>query len=189
MATERHLSAVPVSDPADTPSPMALRDVMSSFATGITVLTTAPGDHCHGMTANAFSSVSLEPPLVLVCIARTAHMHDAILHTRYFGISVLGADQEDLARYFASRKRPMGMAQFDQVEWTSGRRSGVPLLDGSLASLECEVAEVYEGGDHSIFLGIVLEADRRTGDALLFFEGEFQEAPSPQSDVEESESA
>jgi len=182
MANERHLWPLPspVLEPS-APSPKILRDVMSSFATGITVLTAA-GEHCHGMTANAFSSVSLDPPMVMCCIARTAQMHEAILRSRHFAVSVLSAEQEHLARYFASRDRPRGMAQFDQVEWFPGRSSGAPLLAGSLAWLECELAEVYHGGDHSIFLGTVLDAARRSGDALLFFAGGFHQGmPSPRS--------
>lgn len=183
MANDRHLRPVS-SSPELGPealSPKALRDVMSSFATGITVLTAA-GEHCHGMTANAFSSVSLEPPMVLCCIARTAQMHEAILRSRHFGVSVLSAEQEHLARYFASRDRPRGIAQFDEVEWFPARRSGAPLLAGSLALLECELAEVYHGGDHSIFLGTVVDAARRPGDALLFFGGAFHQGmPSPRS--------
>jgi flavin reductase len=166
MTSERHLSPVP--------SAQALREVMSSFATGITVLTAA-GDHCHGMTANAFSSVSLDPPLVLCCIARTAQMHEAILRSRHFGVSVLSAEQEHLARYFASRDRPRGMAQFDDVDWFPGSHSGAPLLTDSLAWLDCELTEVYHGGDHSIFLGTVLDAARRPGEALLFFGGGFHQ--------------
>jgi len=81
----------------------------------------------------------------------------SLLQTRYFGVSVLSADQEDLARHFSSRNRPEGLAQFENIEWTPGRYSGAPLLEGSLAWLECEVAQVYHGGDHSIFLGTVLE--------------------------------
>jgi len=181
VTSERHLTPLPSPELLPTASPKVLRDVMSNFATGITVLTAA-GDHCHGMTANAFSSVSLEPPMVLCCIARTAQMHEAILRTRHFGVSVLSAEQEHLARYFASKNRPRGMAQFDQVEWFPARRSGAPLLAGSLAWLECELAEVYHGGDHSIFLGTVLDAARRSGDALLFFGGGFHQGmPSPRS--------
>ena len=109
-------------------------------------------------------------------------MHEAILRTRHFGVSVLSAEQEHLARYFASRDRPRGIAQFEEVEWFPARRSGAPLLAGSLAWLECELAEVYHGGDHSIFLGTVLDAARRPGDALLFFGGGFhQGVPSPRS--------
>jgi flavin reductase (DIM6/NTAB) family NADH-FMN oxidoreductase RutF len=154
---------------------------MGHFATGITVLTAA-GEHCHGMTANAFSSVSLDPPMVLCCIARTAQMHEAILRARHFAVNVLSADQEHVARYFASRDRPRGMAQFDEIEWTPGRRSGSPLLAGSLAWLECELAEVYHGGDHSIFLGTVLDAAVHPGEALLFFGGGFHQGlPSPRT--------
>ena len=182
MPSERHLSPVPSSEePQQKTPPGVLRDVMSHFATGITVLTAA-GDHCHGMTANAFSSVSLDPPMVLCCIARTAQMHEAILRTRHFGVSVLSADQEHLARYFASRNRPRGLAQFENVDWFPGSRSGSPLLSGSLAWLDCELAEVYHGGDHSIFVGTVLDAGRRSGDALLFFGGGFHQGmPSPRS--------
>ncbi|HEY7596962.1 MAG TPA: flavin reductase family protein [Actinophytocola sp.] len=181
MANERHLWPLPSPELAATPSPKGLRDVMSSFATGVTVLT-AGGEHGHGMTANAFSSVSLDPPMVLCCIARTAQMHEAILRSRHFAVNVLSAEQEPVARYFASRGRPRGLAQFDEVEWSSGPRSGAPLLAGALAWLECELAEVYHGGDHSIFLGSVLDAARRPGEALLFFGGGFHQGmPTPRS--------
>jgi flavin reductase len=181
VASERHLSPVPSPELPAIPTPTVLRDVMSNFATGITVLTAA-GEHCHGMTANAFSSLSLEPPMVLCCVARTAQMHETILCTGNFGVSVLSAGQEHLARYFASRDRPRGIAQFDDVEWFPARRSGAPLLAGSLAWLECELTEVYRGGDHSIFVGTVLDAARRPGEALLFFGGNFyQGMPSSRS--------
>src|SRR5256885_7444561 len=91
------------------PQPISLREVMSQFATGITVIT-AGGEHAHGMTANAFTSVSLEPPLVLCCVARTARIHESILRARTFAVSVLDATQMNLARYFADRNRPRGPA-------------------------------------------------------------------------------
>jgi flavin reductase (DIM6/NTAB) family NADH-FMN oxidoreductase RutF len=150
-----------------------LREAMGQFATGITVLTAA-GEHCHGMTANAFTSVSLDPPLVLCCVARTARMHSAISSARCFGISMLGADQQDLARYFADRRRPDGPAQFDVVDWLPGPNTGAPLLSGALAWLECELTNSYDGGDHSIFVGRVLSACRGTGsNALVFYGGAF----------------
>jgi flavin reductase (DIM6/NTAB) family NADH-FMN oxidoreductase RutF len=155
----------------------ALREVMSQFATGITVLT-ARGELAHGMTANAFTSVSLDPPMVLCCVARTARMHEAILDARSFGVSVLSTEQECVARYFATRGRPAGMAQFERVDWFPGRHTGVPLLVGSLAWLECDLTEVYEGGDHSIFLGTVRGASRGGGRALLFLDGGFHHHPS-----------
>jgi flavin reductase len=157
--------------PGDAVQGWAMRDVMGLFATGITVVT-AGADHPHGMTANAFSSVSLDPPLVLVCVARSAVMHDAILGVGSYTVSMLGGDQEPVARYFADRTRPAGMAQFDQIPWRPGPRTGAPVLEGSLAWLECKLARVYEGGDHSIFLGRVLSMGRvRDGHALLFFGG------------------
>lgn len=181
QAAGRQLSAVPSGERPSSQegtAPAVLRDVMSQFATGITVLT-AGGEHSHGMTANAFTSVSLDPPMVLCCVARTAQMHEAILLTRSFGVNVLSSDQEHVARYFASRGRPKGIAQFDEVDWFPGRRTGSPLLGGSLAWLECELAQVYDGGDHSIFLGTVLNASRRSGEALLFFGGGFHQGMPP----------
>lgn len=160
---------------------IGLRDVMSQFATGITVIT-AGGEHAHGMTANAFTSVSLDPPLVLCCVGRNARIHEAILCARHFGVSVLGSDQEEQARYFANRNRPPGPAQFDLVDWLPGPNTGAPLLAGSLAWLECDLHQVYHGGDHSIFLGKVLAASRGSGrDALLFFGGGFHQVNPPEA--------
>lgn len=156
----------------------ALREVMAQFATGITVLT-ARGAEAHGMTANAFTSVSLEPPMVLCCVSRTARIHDPIVEAGHFGVSVMSTEQETVARYFAARSRPTGWAQFDRVDWFPGRNTGVPLLTGSLAWLECELTTVHEGGDHSIFVGTVLSASRGGGQALLFLGGGFHHYDPP----------
>lgn len=151
-----------------------LRATMAGFATGVTVLTTGGGS-VHGMTANSFTSVSLEPPMVLCCVSRTAVMHEAITAVRSFAVCVLSAEQEGLARYFADRGRPLGPAQFREVDWRPGPFTGAPLLAGSLAWLECKLAEVYDGGDHSIFLGEVLATDRAPDRrALLFYGGGFR---------------
>jgi flavin reductase (DIM6/NTAB) family NADH-FMN oxidoreductase RutF len=159
--------------------PASLREVMSQFATGVTVLT-AGGERGHGMTANAFSSVSLDPPLALCCVARPARIHEAILSTRGFGVSLLAADQQHLARYFADPTRPQGMAQFDAVEWAPGPHTGAPLLVGALAWLECGLTEVYHGGDHSIFLGTVMHSSRGAGrEALLYFAGAYHQVAPP----------
>lgn len=136
----------------------ALRSVMSRYATGVTVLTAGHGANAHGMTANAFTSVSLEPPLVLCCVSRAARMHEVIMNAQSFAVSILSADQQSLAKYFADWRRPRGMAQFDDVLWRRGNRTGAPLLAGALAWLECELVKVFDGGDHSIFLGEVLNA-------------------------------
>jgi flavin reductase (DIM6/NTAB) family NADH-FMN oxidoreductase RutF len=160
-------------DTRSDPVPATLRETMAQFATGITVVTVA-GNSCHGMTANAFTSVSLTPPLVLCCVKRATRMHESIISTGSFAVSTLGADQEHLARYFADWRRPSGLAQFDSVSWVPGPRTGAPLLTGSLSWLECELTEAYDGGDHSIFLGKVLSACRAPGrQALVFYRGSF----------------
>ena len=158
--------------------PARLRDVMSRFATGVTVITTG-GEQGGGMTANAFTSVSLNPPLVLCCVVRSARLHQAIPVTGSFGVSVLGADQEGVARYFANKARPDGPVQFEAVDWFAGRHTGVPLIAGSLAWLECELTELYDGGDHSIFVGGVLDAGSRDGSPLLFFGSGFHQGGMP----------
>lgn len=164
----------------------ALRSVMSQFATGVTVLTAGSGASCHGMTANAFTSVSLDPPMVLCCVSRAARMHELIMSANSFAVSILGAEQKAIARYFADWQRPSGRAQFDAVRWEPGQRTGAPLLTGALAWVECELVRAYDGGDHSIFLGDVLQAKRNQdvapspgegSDALLFFAGDFHRLP------------
>ncbi len=147
-----------------------LRSVMAHFATGVTVLT-AGGEAAHGMTANAFTSVSLNPPMVLCCVSRAARMHAAILCAGSFGVSVLDADQIELARYFADWRRPGGMEQFEAVDVRTGAHTGSPLLVGALAWLECSLEQAYDGGDHAIFLGRVLGCGRGPGTAALSFYG------------------
>ncbi|QFZ20358.1 flavin reductase family protein [Saccharothrix syringae] len=155
-------------------SPAEMRSTMALFATGVVVLTVG-GEHIHGMTANAFSSVSLDPPLVLCCVARTAVMHRAITAAGHFATSVLDAEQEGSARHFANRGRPAGRAQFDVVDWLPGRHTGAPVLAGSLAWVECRLEEAHEAGDHSIFIGRVLDSGRGAGTAgLLFFDGAYR---------------
>ncbi|WP_431867652.1 flavin reductase family protein [Nocardiopsis eucommiae] len=141
---------------------------MSTFATGVTVLTVG-GENPNGMTANAFCSVSLDPPLVLCCVARTARLHKAVAVEGRFAVSVLSAEQKATARHFADRSRPHGWAQFATVSWVPGLHTGAPLITGALAWLECEVTEEVVAGDHSVFVGRVLEAASGSGDAALLF--------------------
>jgi flavin reductase (DIM6/NTAB) family NADH-FMN oxidoreductase RutF len=157
-----------------------LREVMGQFATGITVLT-AGGESAHGMTANAFSSVSLDPPMVLCCVSRAARMHESILAAGTFAVSILADDQRDLAKHFADWRRPRGMAQFDAVDWFEGPSTGTPLLSDCLAWLECELTQAYDGGDHTIFLGSVLNSSRRVGSPapLVFYGGAYREVATP----------
>lgn len=152
-----------------------LRRAFGSFATGVTVVTVG-GDTPHGMTANSFTSVSLDPPLVLICVGRDAMMHSLLLATRSFGVSVLAADQEQLARYFTNRDRPLGRRQFDDVDARPGPQTGAPLLGDALTHFECEVRRTYDGGDHTIFLAELVGLQRGRDDAaLLFLEGRFRQ--------------
>ncbi len=154
--------------------PSALRRAFGAFATGVTVVTSG-GPVPHGMTANSFASVSLDPPLVLVCVGCTAVMHGSLTDTGKFAVSVLSERQEHVARYFADSRRPLGAEQFDRVDWTPGPATGAPLIDGALAHFECEVWRTYDGGDHSIFLGRLLALHRRPEQAaLLFISGRFR---------------
>lgn len=153
-----------------------LRGALAGFATGVTVVAVG-GAHPHAMTANAFTSVSLDPPLVLVCVHREAQMHRALAAARVFGVSVLAVDQQPLARYYASSRRPGGAAQFAGVDWTPGSCTGAPLLDHAVAWFECTPWHRYDGGDHSIVVGELVAATRAHGvprSPLLFFDSEFR---------------
>lgn len=160
---------------ASSTDPQQLRSTFARFVTGVTVVAVG-GDHPHGMTANSFTSVSLDPPLVLICIDHDARMHQAIVRAEAFAISVLATGQGGVARYFASSRRPLGMAQFATVDWFPGSATGAPLIDGALAWLECRLWCTYDGGDHSIFLGRLVSTVRRDeGEPLVFFGGQFRQ--------------
>ncbi|MBY8870757.1 flavin reductase family protein [Micromonospora sp. PLK6-60] len=144
-----------------------LRRTFGAFCTGVTVLTVG-GEQPRGMTANSFTAVSLDPPLVLVCVARDAVMHDALLRAGAFGVSVLSAGQERVARHFAGR-RPLGAEQFALVDTETGEHSGAPLIAGAAAQLECALWKTYDGGDHTIFVGRLLAISGTADDDVLIF--------------------
>lgn len=169
--------------PRGVPDGNRMRRAMGAFATGVTVVTVG-GDTPHAMTANAFSSLSLDPPLVLVCIGHTAVMHRILSASDTFAVSVLAADQARVASHFANRLRPLGSAQFDSVDWHPGKVTGSPLIDGALVHMECGVRESYDGGDHTIFVGNLLSLDQPSdGDALLFFRGQFRDIYPQRSEL------
>lgn len=152
----------------------ALRHAFGTFATGVTIVTVG-GDTPHGMTANSFTTVSIDPPLVLVCVGRDALMHQVLEESDNFAISVLASDQEPVARYYADRRRPIGAEQFEFTDWQPGAYSGAPLLADAEAHLECERWQSYDGGDHTIFIGRVLAMRRcEQENALLFLRGRFR---------------
>jgi flavin reductase len=162
------------------PTSRQYRDAVGMFATGITVVTARAGGFGHGMTANSFTSVSLDPPLVLVCVVRDAVMHKVLDDVGSFGVSVLAAGHEDLARYFSDPGRPMGMAQFVPLDWRPAPVTGTPLLDGALAWLECTVEAAYPGGDHSVFLGRVQWVEvGEGGGPLLYWAGDYLPLDAP----------
>jgi flavin reductase (DIM6/NTAB) family NADH-FMN oxidoreductase RutF len=142
-----------------------LRQVMGRFATGVTVVTTLERDVIHGMTANAFLSVSLRPPLVLVSLGR-CRMNEMLPRTKRYGISVLASDQEDYAAHFAAQR---SAPQEPSFVW----HEGLPVLDGALAHLVCRVVDVHPAGDHVLWIGEVEHLDHRDGEPLLFYTGRF----------------
>ncbi|KUL41542.1 flavin reductase family protein [Actinoplanes awajinensis] len=155
---------------------LALRQAFGTFATGVTVVTVG-GPTPHGMTANSFTAVSLDPPLLLVCIEHNAVMHEALRSAGRFGVSVLAAGHAPLARYFADRRRPLGGEQFGPVDWQAGEHTGAPLITGALAHFECGLWRSYDGGDHTIFLGRLLGMGSGAEDeALLFHRGRISAA-------------
>jgi flavin reductase (DIM6/NTAB) family NADH-FMN oxidoreductase RutF len=146
------------------------RAVLGSFATGVTVITTSGGEHAYGMTANAFSSVSLDPPLVLCCAKSGAEGSEHIDRNGCFAVNILAADQEPLSRYFSSKDRPRGRDAFRGVPHRVGS-SGSPLLEGVVAYLDCTLHATYDAGDHRIFIGEVLDLELNLETAPLLFHG------------------
>ena len=149
--------------------PTEFRRVMGHFPTGVVVVTTRRGDGrpC-GLTVNAFTSVSLDPPLVLVCVDHAADSHDLIRHSGVFAVNVLEEDEgESLSRRFASlevEEKFVGVAH--RAETT-----GAPVLDAAIAWLDCRVTQEIPAGDHTIFLGEVIVADAREGQPLVYYRG------------------
>jgi flavin reductase len=146
-----------LAQPSVVGSPETLRLVMADFASGVTIVTAIWGGSAHAMTATAFSSVSLDPPLVLVCVGKTSRFHQAIIGSGEWAVSLLGADQEHLARHFANRGRDL-RTQFDDVAHTLAPVTGAPVITGALGWLECATYSSQEAGDHTVIVGEILRA-------------------------------
>jgi flavin reductase (DIM6/NTAB) family NADH-FMN oxidoreductase RutF len=152
-----------------------LRDVLGAFPTGVTVITTQGEDHAYGMTANAFSSVSLDPPLVLVCVIKGTEGAENIQRNGCFAVNVLDLQQEAISRYFASKERPRGRDAFKEIAH-SRAHTGSPVLDGSVCFLDCRLYASHEAGDHIIFLGEVLEIGvDPQATPILFHRGKYRQ--------------
>jgi flavin reductase (DIM6/NTAB) family NADH-FMN oxidoreductase RutF len=143
------------------------RQLMGRFATGVSVLTTRrPDGRLVGMTASSIASVSLTPPLLLVCVDHKNDMHDAMAAATHFAVNILAADQEALARRFAA----IDPNRFDGVGYRASRL-GIPLLDGALAHLECSKQNAVPGGDHTVFFGLVSNGTVTNARPLLYYRG------------------
>ena len=145
------------------------RRVIGSFMSGVVVITTSDGELPHGMTVSAVSSLSMDPPMLLACLNTTSRTQDVVTRTGVFAVNILAHDQGELAARFA---RSGLIDKFDGVGFRRGV-TGVPLLDGTLAVVECRVVEVVTGGTHRVFLGRVLHAEAAEGSPLAYFRGRF----------------
>ena len=148
----------------------AFKAISGNFATGVTVITAADGDELQGMTANALTSLSLDPVMVLICVDKDTHTHGVLERGGVFAVNILGEHQEDVSRLFAKRAEPeIGTLRGERFRLAE---TGAPILEDCLAFLECRVADVLQGGDHSIFIGeVVNEGIVRDVNPLLFFRG------------------
>jgi flavin reductase (DIM6/NTAB) family NADH-FMN oxidoreductase RutF len=147
--------------------PRALRNAFGAFATGVTVITTRQPDGTpRGFTANSFTSVSLDPPLLLVCLAKTAHSADVFASAPHFAVNILAEDQKAVSGLFASRQPD----KFDHCAWTPGP-ADVPLIDGALAQFTCARADLVDAGDHLILIGRVQDFSASDGQPLGYFRG------------------
>ena len=133
-----------------------LKDTLASFPTGVTVVTAVHDGKIHGMTANAFCSVSLDPPMVLVCVEKSARMHDFVALSGAFAVNILSSEQEHLARHFSRRSRPI-LGEFSYAPHVPGV-TGSPILARVAGYLECRLSGAHDAGDHTIYVGEVLES-------------------------------
>ena len=150
----------------------SFRDTMGIFATGVTVVT-LESKELYGMTANAFSSLSLDPPLVLICVPKTASMHLALSDTKSFAVNILNANQEDVSNLFAKHGRmeePLGGTPYH------AGILGTPILDDCIAFAECKVKDQFPGGDHTIVVGEVVDfaSNDSSAEPLVFFKGRYR---------------
>jgi len=151
-------------DPAD------FRRALGQFAAGVTVVTTRDGrGRSLGLTVTSFAAVSLEPPLVLVCVDHRSETHAGFRHAGLFGVSILAEGQEEVSRRFAGG----GAGKFKGVDLDTGE-TGVPLIPGALAHLECRVSATHVAGDHTIYVGEVLSVRVRPGRPLLYHDRDYR---------------
>ena len=158
--------------------PYDYRRISGRFATGVTVITTRADGIDHAMTANAVTSVSLDPVLMLISVEREARFHDAVLDSGIWGVSILQAAARPVAAWLSTRGRPLH-GQLDRVPHGRGPATGVALVDQALAHLECRTVDTHPAGDHTLVIGHVISMTSldQEGDALVYYRGQFAQLP------------
>jgi flavin reductase (DIM6/NTAB) family NADH-FMN oxidoreductase RutF len=150
------------------------RRAMSRFATGVTLITTCLDGELHGMTANAVTSLSLDPMMVLVCVDKTADTHDILSKAGVFAVNILNKEQSDISNRFAKKEFENAHGLDDLPH--SVAVTGAPIIEGAIAYLDCRTVTEHHGGDHTIFIGEVAEArELSDGEPLVFYRGEYGE--------------
>ncbi|MBM4258849.1 MAG: flavin reductase family protein [Deltaproteobacteria bacterium] len=153
--------------------PRELRNVFGAFATGVTIITTKdPNGKPFGLTANSYTSLSLDPPLVLVCVDKKVDCYACFEQSKVFVVNILAEGQDQLSTRFATK----GIEKFEGVPTHEGS-VGVPLLDGAMGYIECKLINGFEGGDHTIYVGEVQNASAFGDRPLLFFKGKYSRLP------------
>ncbi len=147
------------------------REGLRHWASGVTVVTARAGSRIHGMTVSAFTSVSLDPPLVLVCADKTSHTHPLISEGRVFAANILAAGQEALSNRFASKKDEH--RRFEGVDWHEAV-TGAPILPGVVAAIDCRVVSEHDAGDHVIYVGSVEAVETRAAEPLVYHAGNYR---------------
>ncbi|HWI50384.1 MAG TPA: flavin reductase family protein [Rummeliibacillus sp.] len=143
------------------------RTAMGKFATGVTVIATEVDGDIHGMTANAFMSVSLQPKLVVISISEKANMLYLIKESGKFSVNILSAEQQELSQLFAGQLKEQRKVAFENLD-------GVPVIEGAVAQISCEVTNTHVEGDHTLFIGKVTAIEVTDEDPLIFFNGRYR---------------
>src|SRR5512134_3650827 len=154
------------------------RSALARWGSGVAIVTAAAAGKIHGMTVSAFASVSLDPPLVLVCADKSSNTLGVIEEGRVFAVNILCSAQRDLSNKFASKKDEH--LRFQGVAWRAGA-TGAPILEGALAALDCRVVAAHDAGDHVIYVGRVEAVEMGQGEPLVYYGGAYRGMRPPQA--------
>ena len=154
------------------------RRIMGLFATGVTVVSTQHDQQTWGMTANAITSLSLDPPLILVAVQRESQTHEKLKQAGCFAVNILSTDQEEISNRFAFE----GPKDFSDLDFTTDV-TGAPILSGTLGYVDCRLKEILPGGDHDIFIGEIVAGNSSEGQPLLYYQGKYTRLVPPDDDA------